>query len=450
MEHALGILNLLLYISCNFFVIAATILFLKCFCDPCFQWSRTKLICLLLYTLPDAAFSVAIINYFTESTALLICYACYQWVIGTFIVVYDYSGKRFRGIVRYQLIYNIITLCTALISEIASNYVFPNYSLLSLELSFDQSIITCLLYTVFFAFIFFYLYYRIYKQGIFLPWKKREKIFVLIYSLLCITFAIIIAISGKNGRHSLMVMGITFILSAMLIPVFIYYLRISEHYQRRTKQQETYLQSELEHFRQYMHAQEETRRFRHDIRNNLICMNEMASIGDSEKLSQYLKDLLKITDSLSFQYVTGDELLDSILNSKAQLMEQQKIRFELDGVLAGGLPWKPMDICAVFANALDNAIEACMQVPPENRNISIRIKSTTQFWLITIENSVAKAVDIQKIFLKNGSYTSKSDTYSHGIGTYSMKQTVESNGAIMKAECSDTHFQLEIMIDKNK
>ena len=212
--------------------------------------------------------------------------------------------------------------------------------------------------------------------------------------------------------------------------------------------QELYLQSELEHFRQYMHAQEETRRFRHDIRNNLLCMNEMLATGDNEKLGQYIKDMVEITDSLSFKYVTGDMLLDSILNSKAQYMEQEQIQFELDGVLAGGLTWKPMDICAVFANAIDNAVEACQKLPAEQRYISMQIKSSPQFWLIAIENSVAKAVDTKKLFQKNGGYTSKSDSSRHGIGTYSMKQTVESYGAVLKADCTDSVFTLEIMIDK--
>ena len=60
--------------------------------------------------------------------------------------------------------------------------------------------------------------------------------------------------------------------------------------------------------------------------------------------------------------------------------------------------------------------------------------------------SVSRAVGL----LKNGGYTSKSDSSRHGIGTYSMKQTVESYGAIMKAECTEKVFTLEIMIDKGK
>ena len=100
-----------------------------------------------------------------------------------------------------------------------------------------------------------------------------------------------------------------------------------------------------------------------------------------------------------------------------------------------------------IANACFGRVEACQKVA-ENRYISMNIKSTSQFWLISIENSVAEAVDITKLFQKNGGYTSKSDSSRHGIGTYSMKQTVESYGAVLKADCTDSVFTLEIMIDK--
>ena len=77
------------------------------------------------------------------------------------------------------------------------------------------------------------------------------------------------------------------------------------------------------------------------------------------------------------------------------------------------------------------------------------IKSTSQFWFITIANPVTVAIDTAKLFQRNGGYTSKSDSAKHGIGTYNMKHTVEANGAMLKAECTDETFRLEIMIDKS-
>ena len=208
------------------------------------------------------------------------------------------------------------------------------------------------------------------------------------------------------------------------------------------------MQTELEHFRQYQLAQEENARYHHDMRNNLLCLNSLMQEGKTQEAAQYLKDLVQAADRPSKRYITGDALLDGIVAVKAQTMEEQQIRFQLDGVLAGGLPWKPMDICNVFANALDNAIEACQKVAPEKRTVTMNIKGTAQFWFLTIQNPVDKKVDTAKLFQKNGGYTSKSNAANHGIGTYNMKYTVDSYGDMLKADCTEDTFTLEIMIDK--
>ena len=427
-----------------FFRTASIIVFLRCFYDFGFQWNRKKAIFLLFSA------TLYIISFVFNSPVVFALLQIFSVLAFTVIAIYDYHGNKLVGFLRYECV-NL--LCQVLISEISfvvAYYVLPNFNIESTEINNDEELFQCIFSTAYFCVMFLLLHFGVHKRGLIMSCGKKYTILTLLYLLILFCFFVVVTDYEKNGKESLAILVSAFTLLTTMLPVFAYSLRISAHYQQRTKVQETYMQTELEHFRQYMHAQEETRRFRHDIRNNLLCMNEMVASGDQEKLTQYLKDLLKTTDTLSFKYVSGDDLLDSILNAKAQYMEQQSIRFELDGVLAGGLPWKPMDICAVFANAIDNAIEACQKVPPEERYISMCIKATPQFWLITIENSVAEAVDTKKLFQKNGGYTSKSDSSRHGIGTYSMKRTVESYGAIMEAKCTEQIFTLEIMIDKTK
>lgn len=424
----------------SYFVIGSLILFLHCFYDTGYVWNKRK--AFLLFILSVIRIIVNLLDLVVVDGILFVTY----FVIG----LYDYNGKKLIGTVRFIITYYlIISLATAITTNVASN-IIPNFKTDTILQNTDVRFIMYLLVSLYFMPLFVILYFKVYRRDIAIKCGKRETLFLCGYMLILIIILGCTIAEGKGSDDSLLMQSLFCAVTGVTPPILVFSLCIGNHYHHRTKLQEVYLQSELEHFRQYMHAQEETRRFRHDIRNNLLCMNEMVAAGDQEKLAQYLKDLLKITDTLSFKYVSGDDLLDSILNSKAPYMEQQGIRFELDGVLAGGLPWKPMDICAVFANAVDNAIEACQKVPPEERHISMQIKSTPQFWLISIENSVAEAVDTKKLFQKNGGYTSKSDSSRHGIGTYSMRRTVESYGAILEAKCTDQVFTLEIMIDKSK
>lgn len=437
------ILKIVLDATVHFFMMADIIIFLRCFYDPNFQWTAKKSVILLVYSLAYATIT------HTLSTDLLVYSGWLAGILLYAIVLYDYRGKRLRGFLRFIWVYYVIGISAALVSEIGSVYLFTDYTLLTLEMTNVQHLVTSVLQVVFFGLLFFYMYYQIYKKGLFLHFQKREKFFAITYSLLCITLATLVEIYGKDGRIILSILGTTFILTAILIPIFFYYLQISKHYQDLTRHQEAHIQAELAHFLQYKQTQEETRRFRHDIRNNLLCMNEMLKEGKTEETTAYLNDLLQTSSTLRAKYISGDEMLDCIVGMKAGIMEQKQIAFQLDGVLAGGLNWKPVDICNVFANALDNAIEACELLPQEERSITMSIKSTPQFWLIAIENPVQKAVDIDRLFQKKGGFTSKADRTQHGIGTYNMKRTVETYGGMVKAECIDRTFRLEIILDKN-
>ena len=87
-----------------------------------------------------------------------------------------------------------------------------------------------------------------------------------------------------------------------------------------------------------------------------------------------------------------------------------------------------------------------MQLPKESRHITLKIKTTPQFWFVRIENPVKADFNTDLLFRKQGGYTSKLDTSRHGIGTYSIKHTAEVYGGIVKAECKNNLFSLEIMI----
>lgn len=446
-----------------FFVCVATVLFLRCFYDTAFFWGKKKVLLFLLVTIIRAAAFLMFPDYYNLINWIFMIPYC-------FVASYDYGGKMTTGIWRYfkylmfiQMLVNIYCILAAVCTSqyfgeninviyneyMSNNEYVPNAETLYQLLNGERLIID-IIGAVFFV-ITFFLLYSVYKKGVVVHCGKREiwlifAVWFLSYALLFIVMYGLMIDEYVYIRYVLAFLGAVF---SYLFPVFVYFTRYSEYYRTRTKIQEQHIHAELAHFQQYRQSQEETSRFRHDIRNNLLCINDMLQQGKSDNASEYLKDLLEIVENTSRKYVTGDDLLDSIVGVKAQIMEQYGIRFELDGVLAGGLTWKPMDICNVFANALDNAIEACQKVDPEKRQISLIIKSTPQFWFVTIANPVAEAVDTSKLFQRNGGYTSKSDSAKHGIGTYNMKNTVEAYGAMLKADCTNEIFKLEIMIDKS-
>ena len=207
--------------------------------------------------------------------------------------------------------------------------------------------------------------------------------------------------------------------------------------------QDHWLALELKHFEEYKQNQEETNRFRHDIKNHLLCLDTILKENKYEDAKNYLSDLVDEVKELSPRVVSGNELLDCILQIKWDTMIEKGITFSLDGVLDQGLYWQPMDICAVFSNALDNAIEACEKIQ-QPKEISMNIRFTRSYYYITIENTIVNDTELTGIHHKH--FTTKKDAYRHGYGLENIRHIIESYDGTMKIETKNTKFVLELVV----
>jgi sensor histidine kinase regulating citrate/malate metabolism len=102
-----------------------------------------------------------------------------------------------------------------------------------------------------------------------------------------------------------------------------------------------------------------------------------------------------------------------------------------------------MDLCSVFGNALDNAIESALKIDDlEKRLIKIAIYSKNKLLLIRIENFFLNPLQIF-----NGNFlTTKKDTQYHGYGLKSIKSIVEKYGGSVSITTNNNWFRLVILI----
>ena len=249
------------------------------------------------------------------------------------------------------------------------------------------------------------------------------------YNVMSVMYAIGVVILGLAG------------------PVLLVIFSAERSMLEKNKSQEAYLAAELEYIGQYKRQQVETKAFRHDVKNHLAMTKMMLDDGHVDEAREHINDMLGKVSSFSPKYVTGDEMLDIIIFMKADRMNELNIRFDLDGVADGGLGIKPMDMCSIFANALDNAIEAASAC--ESPFVSFSIKRTDKFFVIKITNSASKKVDVGKLLSTSG-YTSKKDKDHHGFGLMNVRRAVEDCNGMLKASSDDTSFTLSIMMPREK
>lgn len=216
-------------------------------------------------------------------------------------------------------------------------------------------------------------------------------------------------------------------------------------YKVKSEINEYYLQTQLNHFKTYQETQKETRRIKHDMRNHMICIKDLYERGEYGLLGDYIMDLSQMTQKIDREYHIGNDMADAILNEKLSQVKQYEIELIIEGSMTEIKGLAPIDICTLFANALDNAIEEIKRLQLIKAVLTVTVKRNNRIVLITFTNPCNKTKGIMQV------KTRKADTINHGFGMDNMRKTADKyNGnvkcSILEEENNQGLFCLEIML----
>lgn len=393
------------------------------------------------------AFIEAFFNQFTNALELLSYIAYIVLFVIFFRGIKKNRWKRIRAI--------IATFLTFAMAELFYCYavaVIINPSILNDDAVMDDQTMNTLHITVtaMSIIVVVYIYFELVKKGICLAYKLKEKILMVFFEVAAIVLCGIVYDAYERGVYDSVPEQYKYamiFLCALLFfgsNLFLIKNKLSVYYKSGQKYQQEMLELELRHFKQYKESQEETKRFRHDIINNLMAIQMLQSEGKSSEATEYVNELLGKVSDLSPKVVTGNDFLDSIISAKIETMEELGIKYEIDGVFDKGLKLSLVDICTIFSNALDNAIEAC-EALSHDRYFSMRIKRTNSFYMIAMENSMARDKDVTEV-LTSKRFTTKKNKEIHGYGINNIKQTVAKYNGETTIDMQDGVFVLTIML----
>ena len=119
---------------------------------------------------------------------------------------------------------------------------------------------------------------------------------------------------------------------------------------------------------------ERTKGFRHDIKNHLSVLGGLLNSERWEEGKAYLQKLEKAS------------VVDILLGEKLGMAKAKGIATKLSLILPKPCGIDDLDLCVIFANALDNAIEACQSVNGE-KSIQITGERQGDFYRLTIKNT---------------------------------------------------------------
>ena len=134
-------------------------------------------------------------------------------------------------------------------------------------------------------------------------------------------------------------------------------------------------------------------------------------------------------------------MTDAILNSKISLAKSKGINVIADAKVPVELKMSDIDLCIVIGNLFDNAIEASLALPEQERLIRLYmdIKNTQLYMCLTNFTSV------KKLKKQGGRYvTTKGE--GHGFGLVRVDDIIERYGGYISRNSEDGAFTTEIML----
>lgn len=139
---------------------------------------------------------------------------------------------------------------------------------------------------------------------------------------------------------------------------------------------------------------------------------------------------------------TGNMILDIILNEKQNICNENNIDLTCDVNFSKCNFIEMTDVCSIFSNILDNAIEACNKTYMDKKYIKIRGTLVKSYYVIRCENSKTNKLEIKNSKI----ITSKKDKFIHGIGLKSVKSSIKKYNGDLEIEDFKNKFLLQIYI----
>lgn len=234
------------------------------------------------------------------------------------------------------------------------------------------------------------------------------------------------------------------LLLGTLFALYLYERQITQNARILEQEQyEQHMKAQLKHLEDILAKQKELRKFKHDLTNKLGGLKGYLQAEDIETSLAYVNSLTNDLSRLTPAFNTGNIALDATLSTKKALAESKGIVFETEIRLAGKLPLQPEDICVIFGNALDNAVEGCARVHDRPQRIALTLVQVKDHILCEITNTAIEQATSTET-------TSKQDMLNHGFGLTNLKESLAKYGSSPEIVWENGTFSLSFTLYANQ
>ncbi len=183
----------------------------------------------------------------------------------------------------------------------------------------------------------------------------------------------------------------------------------------------------------------EARLIRHDIKNHLAAVAMLMDEGDMTGARKYLGEISAELDDAKPPVKTGSSVLDALLFRKISDCKCRNIEVCVEFTVDfSDCKISDYDLCGIFGNIFDNAMEACEKLNSD-RKITLTVKRQMNMVCIFCEN---RYTDINRDFS-----TLKNDKSAHGMGLGRVRRIAAKYGGTVDISAENGIFMLSVLLN---
>ena len=198
------------------------------------------------------------------------------------------------------------------------------------------------------------------------------------------------------------------------------------------RQKEHHYAIQEEYYRKLCNKQEETRALWHDLNKYLrAAKTENGPAEALNRLESMMNSAMEIVD-------VGNPVLNVILNEYAMAAKAAGIELRMKVQVPEHLDITTADLYVIIGNTMDNAIEACKALPPEERLIDLVLRTRHDIVFYQLTNPCAVSTQ------------NRSSDPLRGYGLKNVSRCVEQYNGSMQSVQRDGYYMVTVHLSKNK
>jgi len=227
-------------------------------------------------------------------------------------------------------------------------------------------------------------------------------------------------------------------ISLLLVEIDILYKKwLTVRVQNYAKAEHELNEMQKNYYLSLLEKETDTKKYRHDMNNHIICIKSFIDEGKYEELNKYIDNLYDQTISLVNKgFHTGNSIIDALTNYYVENLNPE-IEINLEGKIVKELKIDDIALSSVYSNMIVNAIEAQKFIPDEKRKyINVTLKEGKKYAQIIVKNTM----QYERIENTDNIETIKDDKENHGFGLANIRKRLDENHGNLDIEAKDYEF----------